>query len=125
VHDLHSEEDAAIWAISALGLRFEPNWGSAREALRAASALDITNLSQVSAALGATNSPANDLRTLRNFVAHRNRGTALELRRLWNLRSLSQPMRADNLLGAVDAAGKKLFDMWVDSLRLISLAATT
>lgn len=123
VHQLRSVEDAGVWVVRGLGLRHEPNWGTAFEAVRAASALGIANLSQVSGALGATNSPANDLRILRNFIAHRNRGTALQFRTVWDAHGGTGPMRADVFLARTDAAGTALFALWVERLRLTAVAA--
>jgi hypothetical protein len=123
VHNLRSQQDAAQWVTKALGLRYEPRWGSAGEALRAASALGVGNLTQVSGALGATNSPANDLRILRNFIAHRNRSTALDFRVVWAAHGGAGPMRADALLSLIVPAGESVFDSWLAQLRLISQAA--
>jgi hypothetical protein len=55
------------------GYRFEPRWADAAECIQAAQRLSIANFSTVSAALGATNSPAEDIRRARNFYTHRAR----------------------------------------------------
>jgi len=55
---------------------WEPNWGLPRQGIDAASLLGISNVATVTAALGATPSPIDQLRLTRNFVAHRNHASA-------------------------------------------------
>lgn len=55
---------------------YEPRWGDASECLDAATRLKIGNIATVSAAIGATNSPAESIRHVRNFYAHRKEGSA-------------------------------------------------
>jgi len=55
---------------------YEPNWWSASECIDAASRLSTMNLSTISAAIGAINSPAEEMRHVRNFFVHRRNGTA-------------------------------------------------
>lgn len=54
---------------------YEPNWHRASECINAGELLRIQNLANVSAALGANNSPAEEIRHVRNFYAHRNKDT--------------------------------------------------
>jgi hypothetical protein len=53
-----------------------PKWFAASDCIRSANQLKIENLATVVNALGASNSPADQLRDIRNFYAHRGRGTA-------------------------------------------------
>ena len=57
-------------------LRWEPKWATAAACIDAAQVLNIQNLTSVSAALGAANSPAEPLRHIRNYFAHRGRGNS-------------------------------------------------
>lgn len=58
--------------------RNEPSWFSAVECCDAGTRLCIQNLATVSAALGAANSPANHIREIRNFYAHRKKESAIK-----------------------------------------------
>lgn len=58
---------------------WEPRWIDAQASLRAASLLKVANYSTISAGIAVTPSPLEDLRRLRNFLAHRNEGTATEV----------------------------------------------
>lgn len=60
--------------------KFEPDWYLPREAIDAAIRLDVSNSSQISAELGITPWPINELRYLRNFISHRSKRSALEVR---------------------------------------------
>lgn len=60
--------------------KYEPSWSTAAKCLDAAQRLATPNLSTVTAAVGATNSPAEELRNVRNFYAHRWQDTALKVK---------------------------------------------
>src|SRR5271156_1740337 len=72
----------ALRALRAVYTKFpwEPRWFDAQACLRAANILRIANYSTVSSGLAVSPSPVEDLRRLRNFLAHRNEGTATEVR---------------------------------------------
>lgn len=55
---------------------YEPRWADSAECIDAARRLGVANASNIAAALGATSSPAEPLRCVRNFVAHRSKDTA-------------------------------------------------
>lgn len=56
----------------------EPKWFDATECIDAASRLKVNNLTSIAAGLGATTSPADAVRNVRNFYAHRGMRTARE-----------------------------------------------
>ncbi len=58
----------------------EPSWARPIDAIDAAQRLKIANYHTVAAALGALNLPAEEIRPLRNFFAHRAINTALEVK---------------------------------------------
>lgn len=60
--------------------QYEPDWYLPSQAIDAAVRLDISNLAQISSELGVTPWPIDDLRHLRNFIAHRSKRSALSLR---------------------------------------------
>lgn len=72
----------ALRVLRAVYTRFpwEPRWIDAQACLSAANLLKIANYSTLSAGLAVTPSPVEDLRKLRNFLAHKNEGTAAEVR---------------------------------------------
>lgn len=55
--------------------RYEPKWARPRDCIAAATKLSVYNLNTISAAIGATNSPAEEVRVVRNFYAHRGQYT--------------------------------------------------
>ena len=61
-------------------LPYEPRWHDAQACLNGASLLGVANYPNISAGIGVTPSPLEDLRHLRNFVAHRNDRTAARVR---------------------------------------------
>jgi hypothetical protein len=56
--------------------KWEPRWAHSIACVDAAQRLSIQNLSNVAAALGAINSPAEPLRNIRNYYAHRGMDTS-------------------------------------------------
>jgi hypothetical protein len=72
----------ALRTLRTLYTRFpwEPRWTDAQACLKAANLLGIANYSTISTGIAVTPSPLEDLGRLRNFLAHRNEGTAAEVR---------------------------------------------
>lgn len=62
--------------LSSLRSRWEPKWAHAAASINAGRALNIQNIANVAAALGASNSPAEPVRKIRNFYAHRGKDTS-------------------------------------------------
>lgn len=56
----------------------EPKWFDATDCIDSAQRLKVENLTPIAGALGATTSPAESLRHVRNFYAHRGEYTARE-----------------------------------------------
>lgn len=100
--------------------RYEPRWHDAGECIDAATRLGLANLSTIILALGITPSPADDLRALRNFVAHRCRDTADKLQAL--LKSVGLPKNAtpEQVLQQAVSGGSCAFLTWSYQLRLIA-----
>lgn len=99
----------------------EPNWYAANDSLDAAARLKLANLGTLQGALGSTNSPAEDIRKVRNFFAHRSERTVADYRttKIW----ATTKLRPDRALSHVVSGGGTIFDDWVSSLDLISVAA--
>lgn len=104
--------------------KYEPRWHDAGECIDAAKRLGLANLSTISLALGVTPSPADDLRAVRNFAAHRCYDTADKLQRL--LKSLGLPKNAtpEQVLQQPVSGGSCAFVTWLYQLRLIAKNAT-
>lgn len=117
-----SRADAISQSIRLGGRRYEPNWAIASISIQTAQNLRIQNLSAVSSALGASNSPAEDLRHVRNFFAHRSKGTADKVRALPFYSRTMRLTALDLLAGSVNG-GSSRFEVWVLGLRSIGAAA--
>jgi hypothetical protein len=104
--------------------KYPPKWGSASLAIDAAQRLGVKNFITIQAALGSTGSPANELRIVRNFYAHRDISTVCEIKKLpWyanNLKFIPQ-----DIPGHVVTGGVSRFEQWVDDLQLIALVAAS
>lgn len=78
---LHSREAAAHQLIGTYRNRqYEPDWYLPSQAIDAAIRLDISNLPQIAAELGVTPWPIEELRHMRNFIAHKSKRSALSVR---------------------------------------------
>lgn len=62
--------------------RVEPDWYKPTDIADAAIKLDLTNQAKIIGAVGATPWPLDDLRHVRNFIAHRSKRAAQQVRRL-------------------------------------------
>jgi hypothetical protein len=102
--------------------KFEPKWATATHCIKAAQAIAVNNLATISAALGAANSPAEDLRCVRNFFAHRTEDTAKKVRGL-AFYTAGTKLNAVNLLAATVLGGVSRFEAWIRGLRIVASAA--
>ena len=100
----------------------EPNWTVASDCIRAAKLLGITNYTTLAAAIGAANSPSDELRAVRNFFAHRYDTTALEVRSLSRFSTLSR-LTSVGVGCTYTTGGVTIFADWAECLRAIALAA--
>lgn len=121
-----SLEDAALVArTNHKGkLGHEPRWHDTTDALRVAQKLRPANLLEISAALAVVGSPSDMLRLTRNHFAHEGS------RDCWDkFSSAAWPAgrRTETVwdyLDEVIVAGRSRFDIWVDDLQAIALAAS-
>lgn len=101
---------------------YEPKWFDATECVDAARRLQVQNLATIAAGLGAITSPADTLRAVRNFYAHRGKRTAQQAGKQGVFFKLNVPDVFD--LSNPARAGMSHFDMWVmgltDTLRAAS-----
>ena len=99
----------------------EPRWADATKCIQAGRNLGIRNLSTVSAALSAANSPAEKIRRVRNFYAHRKRGTALEAATVGVFSKPTYPIIFE--LANYTTGNTRIIESWVASLILVATAA--
>jgi hypothetical protein len=102
------------------GWKWEPRWGDATSCVRAAQYLMIQNLVNVSSALGAANSPAENLRRVRNFYAHRHVRTSAEAMGT-NLFVGGSPTVFH--LNNYATGGMRTFESWTQGLVVVATAA--
>jgi hypothetical protein len=100
--------------------RYEPKWARATECIDAAIRLKIANTGTVTAALGATNSPADEIRHVRNYYAHRRQGAAA-LAVACSVFAGPRPIVFD--LTAYKNAGETFLESWINGLTLVATAA--
>jgi hypothetical protein len=99
----------------------EPRWADATECIDAGKRLAIGNLGTVAAALGAINSPAEDMRRIRNFYAHRGMDTA---RDALATKLFSRSMRPDSFdLAVYTSGGNRVIESWTSNLAIVAVAA--
>lgn len=78
---LRSREAAAHRLIETYRSRqFEPDWYLPAQAIDASLRLDVSNQPQIAAELGVTPWPIDELRHVRNFIAHKSKRSALAVR---------------------------------------------
>lgn len=102
--------------------RVEPKWYDAMECVTASRQLRISNVSNVSAALIASNSPADEIRVIRNFFAHRGNETASKIRNLSFYR-FGKLLTVEELVGETLVSDLYRFDIWVIELANVAEAA--
>lgn len=101
--------------------QYEPKWASATECIDAARRLTVANFGTVAAAIGATNSPAEEIRNVRNYFAHRRRGAA-QRAMACNVFAGSKPIVFD--LAAYKTSGETFLDSWISGLILVATSAS-
>jgi hypothetical protein len=101
---------------------FEPRWASPSDCLEAAQKLRIQNLPTLSAAVGALNSPAETMRNVRNFYAHRSKETCRKALATGCFSTSSRPLVFD--LASYKPGGETIIESWISGLCAVADAAT-
>ena len=100
---------------------FEPRWIDAQACFRAASMLKIANYSTVSSGLAVSPSPVDDLRKLRNFLAHRHEGTAGEVHAAAANIGIAPTSDVIGILRSNSAGtGLNVLQTWIEQLQTMS-----
>jgi len=101
---------------------YEPKWAVSHDCLDAAQRIGIANFATVTAAIGSTNSPVEDLRRVRNFFAHRGKWSADEVRSRFSF-PVGSPLTLEALAGQLVPPGITRMESWVNGLRTVAGAA--
>lgn len=99
--------------------RREPDWYLPGQAIDAADRLRLSNFRKISTLLGVTPWVLDDLRHLRNFVAHQSKDSALEARRNNLVTASNQIVPAESAL-SYGAGGVMRVDTWSTFMKTIS-----
>jgi len=102
-------------------VQYEPKWGQATASIDAAQRLAVQNLPTVSAALGASNSPAEEIRWVRNYYAHRKRGSAIKAT---TSVPFTHPLHPNVFeLARFTSGGITIIESWVSNLLTVAVSA--
>lgn len=121
-----SRRGDALSALRRVYTRFphEPRWFDAQACLNAATILNIRNYAAVSAGIGVTPAPLDDLRTLRNFLAHRSELTAADVRATSLRNSLPAGLDAISILKSTSSsAAMTILQLWIKQLQTMAQIA--
>ena len=102
---------------------WEPRWGRAGDCLDAARDLQIGNFPTVSAAIGSTPSPAEDIRIVRNFYAHRGAATFVLTRRVATGYGITGRVHPDAIAVFPVVGGVSVFESWIVDLLTVAESA--
>lgn len=99
---------------------WEPRWGDITECLRAASVLRLSNYLQISAGLGMPGSPIDDLRLLRNYIAHRRADTARKLAPIFHKYRIPIIHQVYSIPAHPVTGGIPLFAQWIGQMQVMA-----
>jgi hypothetical protein len=119
--DIHNPASVIPILLRMKRWQYEPKWATASIAVDVARSLTIQNLSSVSAALGAANSPAEPLRHIRNYYAHRARGTSRMALRTGYFTSTNAPVVFH--LNSYTTGGVTVIESWVKGFDAVAYAS--
>jgi hypothetical protein len=100
---------------------YEPDWERADQCIDAGSRLAVQNLSTIAAAFGASNSPADEIRHIRNFYAHRRRGSCANALATNYFPTLRRPVVFR--LNDFSVGGGTVLESWIQRLLAIADAS--
>ena len=95
-------------------------WGDPSVTIPVAQSLGIRNFSNISLALGVTPSPLQDLRHIRNFIAHRNEHTAHNVHQIAVNIGIAPTHDVLNILNLPFPPGVTTFELWLIQIRNIA-----
>lgn len=96
--------------------RHEPDWYLPRDAIQAASLLSLTNENQISTELGVTPWELDDLRHLRNFIAHRSDRAAISVRAASNVTN-NDRIEPSRICFEYTPGGLRRYEKWTNFMK--------
>lgn len=99
----------------------EPDWERVDQFVDAGQRLALQNLSTLAAAFGATNSPADEIRHVRNFYAHRRQGSCANALATNHFPLLHRPIVFR--LNEYRTGGSTVLESWIQRLLAVAVAA--
>ena len=114
-----SRERACDFLLDHKPKKSEPKWYSSKEAILAATKLELSNLSHISAVLGVTPWEIESLRLIRNFIAHKSKLSAREIRSS-AIGPLSGTISPAALAYTFSKTGAKNYECWIGFMKSIS-----
>lgn len=99
---------------------WEPRWGNASEFLNAARTIGVTNFLNLSAGIGHPDSPIENLRIVRNYIAHRGRKTSKAYDEITTTYGFSQRCDIFFFLTQPVPPGISVFVDWVRTMQLMA-----
>lgn len=116
---LPTRDHASRFIIKKFNRNREPDWYLPNVAIQAATHLQLTNLSDISIHLGVTPWTIDDLRFVRNFIAHRSKHSAESIRKAQIVPKQGQ-IDPIALAYSYSATGKRNYEDWTDFVKLIA-----
>lgn len=101
----------------------EPKWYNPRETIKAATNLNIDNLSIIVSALSLTPAPHEDIRIIRNYFAHYNEDTAKKIQTVLRRLHLANTFTAYDIINARSTASVSavcIFENWINTLKIMA-----
>jgi hypothetical protein len=100
-------------------------WGDAGECIKVCARFGISNLNTVAAALGANNTASEEIRCVRNFFAHRGRGTYEMAMKTGRFPASVRPDVWELAIGGLPAGttGLTTIEVWIGNLEATAEAA--
>lgn len=101
----------------------EPHWHDANTAIAFARKFAVANFSEIANALGDTNSPADQIRLLRNYCAHERNSDCYTKLASANWKPEISGSSVEAVLLSLQNDGRSRFDFWLDELEILAGAA--
>lgn len=102
----------------------EPDWYLSNDAIVAAQKLNLSNFSQISAFLGVSPWMVNELRYIRNFIAHQSKNSSLTIKDNLPITKISHK-ELKFFCYSYNVNGRKNFEEWTYFVKLIAKGITT
>lgn len=122
-HTKGSVANVEQWLVTNRKSGRDLDWHVTAVSLYWAKELEIPNRSDVTSALGSTNSPETELRAYRNFIVHRCKDTAVKAHQNLSLRTYGYASLQEIPTLHV-AGGNRVFEDWVQRFQLVASVAS-